>query len=216
MIQINQVSPQDYNQQLGVWLYIDELMHRTLNDYTAMISMVRQASLEVSVGNTGSALDEVVNRLRASAATFRVLRPRVNYSLRSLDLALADLCEAISKSVLSQGLQLFCVAQPITLSSRRCWQISLIVAELITNSVRHAFNYGKRGLITVDVRLVDSRIQCSVTDDGISNIVVSPGRGTAIVDALASELGGTIVRGFTSEGSVVTLHMPLLEPFSDF
>jgi two-component sensor histidine kinase len=215
MRQFDQKSAPEYNQRLGVWLYIDELMHRTLNDYTCMLSIVQQASLSVSGGDKDSALDEVIDRLRASAATFSALRPPMNFSSRSLDLAIADLCDAISKSVLTRGLTLCFHSQPITISSRRCWQISLIVAELITNAVRHAFNDNRCGTIKVDVRLYDTKIYCSVTDDGISNAVVSPGRGTSIVDALASELGGTIVRGFSSTGSVVKLLVPAYDMSPD-
>jgi hypothetical protein len=38
----------DGSERTGAWLYLDEVMHRVLNDYTAMLSTVRLASLKVS------------------------------------------------------------------------------------------------------------------------------------------------------------------------
>lgn len=198
--------------RLGAWLYVDELLHRTLNDYTVMLSIVRHAALGISKDSPGSALDEVASRLHASAATFRALSPPRSHSLRSLDLALRDLCDAIAHSALEERPITLCmVSQPVTVNSYRCWQISLIVAELVTNAVRHAFSRGDSGSIEVDLRLQNGNIQCTVSDDGISDAIVSPGRGTAIVDALVSELDGTISRTFSSVGSVVTLLFPALE-----
>jgi len=212
MEQFDQKSEQRRTQELGAWLYVDELMHRTLNDYTAMLSLVRLASQSASVKDKVTALDEVAARLRASAATFNALKPFRNVSLRSLDLTLADLCDAISRSLPEdRRLTLRFNGKPITINAHRCWQISLIVAELVTNAVRHAFRCRNSGLIVVDARILDGCIQCSVTDDGISEMVVSPGRGTAIVDALALELGGMVIRRFSGSGSTVTLRVPIFE-----
>ena len=63
--------PGDAPAHTGAWLYLDEVMHRILNDYTVMLSTVRYAALTVSDAQTGAALNEITHRLNASATAFR-------------------------------------------------------------------------------------------------------------------------------------------------
>jgi two-component sensor histidine kinase len=195
---------------MGAWLYVDELMHRTINDYSEILSILRLASLEQAGTAKNDALKQVADRLRASVATFRALSPPATNSLRSLDLALKDLCDSVSGSTLvDRPVTLNLISEPINAGAQCCWQVSLIVAELITNAVRHAFTALTGGSILVHLHAKNGNIHCTVSDSGASKAVVSPGRGTAIVDALASEIGGTVVRHFSSSGSTVMLIVPL-------
>src|SRR5262249_36905134 len=163
------------------------------NEYTALLSMVRLASQNLP-GQAVGLLDDVASRLQASAMAYRALRPPRGTSMRSLDLELKTLCEALSDSILAGSqVRLSLASEPVPVGARRCWQISLIVSELVINAARHAFKSGNSGRIMIDVRLLGGTIQCTVVDNGVSDIVISPGRGSAIVDALASELGGRVV-----------------------
>jgi two-component sensor histidine kinase len=87
--------------------------------------------------------------------------------------------------------------------------MSLIVSELVTNAARHAFSPSDPGTIAITVCVHRGSVCCTVADDAAENSVISPGRGTAIVNALARELGGTVTRDHTNGGSRVTLRAPL-------
>jgi two-component sensor histidine kinase len=196
------------------WLYLEEITHRTLNDYTAMLAIVRRASLSVGDETSGRALADVAVRLRASATTLQVLRPPREGLVRDLDHELEVLCKAITNALLSpRGITLTLSSEPVTISSYRCWQISLIISELLTNAARHAFRDAIRGSITVDVCVRNDTIQCTIADDGTSRGDATPGRGTAIVNALIDDLGGTIARRFSGAGSAITFTIPLAEAF---
>jgi two-component sensor histidine kinase len=121
----------------------------------------------------------------------------------------------LSESVLAdRHVELSLLADSVTLNGRRCWQVSLIVAELVMNAVRHAFRARQGGSIVVDLRTYGGMIQCAVMDDGEAASVISPGRGTGILDGLAAELGGMIYRTHTAHGSTVVLRIPVLEAAS--
>ena len=196
----------------GAWLYLDEITHRVLNDYTVMLSIIRRASMTVSDEQAGQALDEVASRLGAASAAWQALRAPSGMLPRNLDETLAAVCNAISESILAgRQIELSLVSDPLTISGRRCWQISLIVAELISNAARHAFGPFRGGSILVDVRANTACIQCAVMDDGEAPPIISPGRGCSIIDGLASELGGAITRTHTDRGSRVVLRVPMFE-----
>jgi two-component sensor histidine kinase len=192
------------------WLYVDEIMHRVLNDYTAMLAVVHLASRKGSDLDTDLALERVARRLNASATAFRALRPPSDHGARNLDEELEILCTALSQSILPEkSTHLALSVEPVCVPAQVCWKICMIVSELVTNAARHAFAARSDGAIAVDLSVRACAIRCAVIDDGRAETVIIPGRGTRIMDAIATELGGTIERTHTSKGSAVALCVPL-------
>jgi two-component sensor histidine kinase len=196
------------------WLYIDEITHRVLNDYTAILAIVRRASTAVVDETSGQALEEVAARIRAAATSLCVLRPPREGHVRDLDRELEALCTALASSFLSpKGISLTLSADPVTLGAYRCWQILLIVSELVTNSARHAFQRGDPGSVTIRVGVQDEAVRCSIIDDGSVRPDAVPGRGTGIINGLICDLGGSITRNFSDAGTTVDFVIPLAEAF---
>jgi two-component sensor histidine kinase len=196
------------------WLYIDEITHRTLNEYTAILALVRRAAAVVLDENSGQALEDVAIRLRAAAASLRALRPPREGHIRDLDQEVEVLCTALTSSILSpKHITLTLSSDPVALSAYRCWQILLVISELITNSARHAFQHVDRGSVTVCVRVQDDTVRCAIADDGTFRRDAAPGRGTGIVNGLIGDLGGSITRHFSDAGTTVSFAVPLTETF---
>jgi two-component sensor histidine kinase len=76
---------------------------------------------------------------------------------------------------------------------------ALIVAELVVNSLRHAFTE-HCGRIIVGIDRRGDTIECEVADDSRATGAATPGYGSAMAEALARELGGHIEREFGSRG----------------
>jgi two-component sensor histidine kinase len=196
------------------WLYLEEITHRALNEYTVMLAIVRRASRSVMDETSEQALEDVAGRLRAAAMSFLALRPPMDGLLRDLSRELETLCASLSDSFLShRRITLTLTSEPVAISAYRCWQLSLIISELVTNAARHAFLLRPSGCIEVTTRIRDENIECAIVDDGICEETVKPGRGTAIVDALVNDLGGTISRRHAVTGSTIVLSIPRAEVF---
>jgi two-component sensor histidine kinase len=200
--------------QPDAWLYLEEITHRALNDYTAMLAMVRRAAEMAPDPTSGQILTEVGTRLRSAAMRYQALRPPLDGEFRDLNQELASLCTWISNSVLSsRGITLSLLSDTVTISAFRCWQISLVISELITNAARHAFRRHETGAVIVTVIARDDILKCAIVDDGSAEGLAFPGRGTAIVDALIGDLGGTISREYSSTGSTIAFFVPLADGF---
>jgi two-component sensor histidine kinase len=193
----------------GAWLYLDEVMHRVINDYSAMLSIVRLASSKVSDPESGKALNDLMQRLSAGATFFRALSPPFDPSPRHLDLELGEVCGALTASILAENaIRLKFSADCVCVNAQKCWKICLVVSELITNAAKHAFHGREEGSIVVELSTWEGTIHCAVIDDGSAPAMIAPGRGSSIVEAITAELGGTIVRNYTSRGSAVVLLVP--------
>lgn len=177
-------------QRPDAWLYLEEITHRALNEYTAMLAIVRRASRAVTDETSEQALDEVAAKLRAAAMSFLALRPPMDGLWRDLSRELEPLCASLSNSFSSsRQITLTLTSEPVTISAYRCWQLSLIISELVTNAARHAFRLRPNGSIEVTISVRDGSIKCAVVDDGICEEKIMPGRGTTIVNALVNDLG---------------------------
>ena len=53
-------------------------------------------------------------------------------------------------------------------------------------------------------------VQCLVSDDGHASVGAPPGTGTLLVNSLADELGGFVVRRASHDGTCVVLSFPEL------
>jgi two-component sensor histidine kinase len=121
---------------------------------------------------------------------------------------LRQLCRAISRSKLDgKGIELLVVERTFHMKSERCWRLGLIVSELITNAVRHAFR-SHGGLIRVELLPSTSFVECRVTDSGTGEENIYPGDGLKIVEALAKSLGGAIDQHFGPQGATSVLIVP--------
>jgi two-component sensor histidine kinase len=190
-------------------LYLDELSHRTINDYTAMLAALEFARRNVADDASRSALDQVARRLRSAALAYRVLQPPANNAPQRLDHALEHTGAALCASLLEgRAISLTLMCDPVELTGPRCWQACLVVSELIRNAVRHAFADRDEGAIFVELRTNGAQVCCTVSDNGRAPDVVLPGRGTAILEGLAGRLDGKIRRVHTPAGSLVALTFP--------
>jgi hypothetical protein len=93
------------------------------------------------------------------------------------------------------------------MNSERCWQLGLIVSELITSAARHAFG-NCIGVIRGELLPSASLVECRVTDYGEGTSSVSPGRGLRIVAALARSPGDTIDQGYGPPRSTSAVIFP--------
>lgn len=73
----------------------------------------------------------------------------------------------------------------------------MILNELVSNALKHAFPAGRRGTVSISFAAHDGQFRLSVRDDGVgTNPAAAPAKsgslGLKVVDALVKQLGGTL------------------------
>ena len=120
---------------------------------------------------------------------------------RSVDLPIGDylhdLCADLIRASDSPGVELVIDAEPVVLTLDGLMSVSLIVAELVTNSLKHAFHGRSGGTITIDLRRDRGMCILTVADDGpgLPADFDRSGRsklGQGILHSLAGQLHGRI------------------------
>jgi two-component sensor histidine kinase len=187
-------------------LLLREIHHRVKNNLQVITSLLSLQAHKVSDPKTRALLHESQNRVRAMAIVHETL-------YRSDDLHAVDCAEYLralagplyqSYGLEPGAVELRVQVPPGTrISLEAATPFGLIVNELISNALKHAFPGGRRGEIVVRLEpLGEHRYRLLVSDDGVG---FPSGRdprrpetlGLRLVQALAEQLDGSVrlVRG---------------------
>jgi PAS domain S-box-containing protein len=132
----------------------------------------------------------------------------------AVDAYLREIAKAISASLGSKpGIEIAVRAGPLEIDSERAVPLGLLINELATNAIKHAFPVGI-GHIVLSAEQVGSEIELTVTDDGVGmkDVVarLPEMRGADYVSIFVRQLGGLLTRsGSEAIGTTITIRLPL-------
>jgi two-component sensor histidine kinase len=135
----------------------------------------------------------------------------------AVDAYLREIAKTMSASLLGNmsGIKIEVEGEPVEIDPDRAVPFGLLVNELTTNAIKHAFPHGS-GQIRLCVEKVGDQIELVVSDDGVGmknkELVKSPDkRGSDYVAIFVRQLGGTIVPPKQeATGTTVRIRLPLL------
>ena len=193
-----------------------EFTHRVKNEFASAIQVVSFAAEKSRDRNVKAALEGVMEKLHDYADVHRALQMPSGNDCIDASAYLRDLCGSISRSKLAnKNIELVLVDRPFRMSSERCWLLGMIVAELITNAVRHAFDQ-EGGTIRIECRVSGEFVQCRVSDNGSASTAhVRPGSGLRIIEALAQILDADFQFNVGEDGSESVLILPIVQDRCD-
>lgn len=186
-----------------------ELQHRVANNlqFVAAVLMRRRKLLKSDPACT-EALSSAQARLETMARVHRRLHDPSSLA-QPLQTYLEALCTDLIAASDAPNVRLTVESPTLVLSLNALMSLSLVVAELVTNSLKHAFRDRSEGLIAVAVTAKRGVCTLSVADDGPglpkdSGKSETSGLGQGILQSLAGQLHGKLI--FESgPGTIATL-----------
>lgn len=180
-------------------LLLRELNHRVKNNLQMVAGLLEMQRRTAAEPATVQALESVILRVHSLARAHEVLYAPSG-DMQSIDFAryLQDLCRNLSESLLLTTIvQLRCSSAPASMPTDRAAALGLVINELVTNAVKHAFPDGRSGVIEVTFAGTDSGWRLTVADDGVGlPRKASPGgMGQRLVEAFARQAGGAVTQG---------------------
>jgi two-component sensor histidine kinase len=175
-----------------------ELQHRVANNlqFVAAVLMRRRKLLKVDSPCT-EALETAQGRLETMSRVHRRLHDPESLD-QPLQSYLESLCADLINASDSPEVRLRVESPAVVLSLNGLMSLSLIVAELVTNSLKHAFSGRTDGLITVTITGAKGMYTLSVADDG-PGLPADFGKhqgsslGQGILQSLARQLHGNLM-----------------------
>lgn len=179
-------------------ILLREVHHRVKNNLQLVSSLLYLQSRNLADAAAQRALADSRDRIAAIAMVHDHLyrstgleRVELDQYVGTLVMSLADTMSALSRKV-----QITRKIDGVQLPIDRAIPCGLIVNELLTNAVKHAFIDGRHGHILVEgTRAPDGRITVRVADDGIGlsrDPSTSPTLGLQLVRTLVEQLDGEL------------------------
>jgi PAS domain S-box-containing protein len=178
---------------------LKEIHHRVKNNLQVITSLLTLQSDTVQDDSTRTMFEEAVNRVRTIADIHELLYRSPELARVDFNLYLKRLASSLfSFYDIDQGrIQFLVDAQDIELKIANAIPCGLIVNELLTNSLKHAFPDGRSGQIRISLRCQDTQAFLEVGDNGIGlppdfDIENSSSLGLKLVSVLARQLQGEV------------------------
>ena len=171
--------------------------HRLMNSLQLVQSILALQSRNAIADETKTQLDLASNRVLAIATVHRQLHLTGAQEEIDVQAFLQRLCENLKHTAPAQIAAINLSAEPMTVRSDKASGLGLLVAELVTNSFKYAYDAGQRGTVTVDFRQKPGGWRLEVSDDGRGlpagfDINRSQGFGMKVIKAFVQRLDATM------------------------
>jgi len=184
---------------------LQEIHHRVKNNMQVISSLLKLQSNSYDDERIKKPLLESQNRVKAMAAVHENLYKSKNLSSISILPFLKELTTSIlaSYQLSSENITLEIDSDEIFINLEQASPLGLIVNELVSNSLKHAFTDGHKGEIHINLKRVnEDHIHLCFSDDGIGLPVSLDWRNLDSLGLkLVFEFGGKPVRRINQNGS---------------
>jgi PAS domain S-box-containing protein len=193
----------------------NEISHRIKNNLQVIVGLIAYEA-KWTAAPCVQGYKTMQARINAIAQLYDLISQTSRGQTVAVDAYLREIARTMTASLLGNmsGIKIEVEGEPVEIDPDRAVPFGLLVNELTTNAIKHAFPGGK-GCIRLCVERVDDHIELVVSDDGIgmkNPVAKSPEkRGTDYVAIFVRQLGGTIVPSKPeATGTTVRIRLPLL------
>ncbi len=186
-------------------LLLREVYHRIRNNMSVMKSLLSIRARALSDSRVASALQEAAGQIQSMITLYDRLHFSTDFRSIALGSYLTDLIDAIRETAPGTvSIDTGIAVEPPPAGPKIAFPIGIIVNELISNSIRHAFPGQRAGTISIRLERVDERrFRLEYRDDGVGlpvewgEDVVAPsdgngGFGLILIRTLAEQLDAVL------------------------
>jgi two-component sensor histidine kinase len=195
-------------------ILLRELAHGVANNFAAIAALIHTARESVSAHDSKakSVLDDAIEQAKVMARVHR--RLRADGQVVSLDskVFIRELCDDLEASIArGRPISIECLADSHLLCMDHGVSLGLVINELVTNAIKHAFPDQRVEHIRVIFAAHKQELRLSVVDDGAGFAGRhNTGMGLDLVRGLARQLGGELREHSSTAGSAFHLSVPHL------
>lgn len=196
---------------------LHEVDHRVKNNLQMISSLILMQMRAIGDKHIRESLGSILERIEALSTVHRRLYQSEDVSRFDVaDFArdlVSDLLTVSGRSSIKARYDL----QPAVIPATQATPVALVVNELVTNALKHAFREGadgeRAGHIGISTRRPDGHLEIEVSDDGVGMIDGSSEStfGMRLVRSLARQLRAEIQWQDASPGTRVSIRMPVAE-----
>ena len=174
---------------------LKEIHHRVKNNLQIVISLLRMQSMEMKSEESKTYFTEAINRIMAMFLVHQKLYGEKELSKIDLEKYIEELVnDIIAISFDKNNIELLIKVNVEYLSLDTIMPLGLLINELASNSLKHAFN-DKDGQISIVINQTGDKFDFDYSDNGIWKTPVSDrvSFGVELIDILTDQMNGSKV-----------------------
>ena len=202
-------ADQEADQLAAFEASMSEIQHRVKNHLSMILGLIRIKARELKGTDTLNDLSRRIESLQLLYEEMSSARKFGNEDTIQLGAYIGRVANAISHLDGRAGVRMNIDIAAMEVVTDKAARIGLVVSEILTNCMQHAFDGQETGLVEIRaVRTDDDNLRITISDDGIGipetvNWPHSGGLGARIVLGLIDGLGGSIDVTRARNGTVV-------------
>jgi PAS domain S-box-containing protein len=172
-----------------------EIHHRVKNNLAVITGLLELQGYNTENEDAKKVLKDSQLRINSMALIHEKLYQSERLSEIQFDVYINELLEVIKKSHFStqKPVEIKIDAEPVPLTITQAIPCGLLLNEIITNSLKHAFPDDRQGEITISFRKTGNRLNLSIGDNGIGlpenhTDLKSKSLGMTLIKTLAKQL----------------------------
>jgi PAS domain S-box-containing protein len=191
-----------------------EIQHRVKNHLSMILGLIRMKARKSKAPEEYKDLSRRIESLQLLYEEMSAATLERNDGKIKLGAYLGRVANAIAYLDSRPGVRMNIHVEPLMVDTETAVRIGLILSEVLTNAMQHAFRDQKSGLVELRVMRTDNGgMRAMVTDDGVGLPVGvtwpnSDGLGGRIVQGLCEGLEATLQVTRGAVGTIVTLDVP--------
>ena len=194
----------------------DEVAHRVRNNLQIVLDMIAEKIKWIPEPYVHD-YEALQARIGAIAELYDLVSLSASGNTIPIDAYLSQIAETMSASLLGDkpGIEIEVKAEALHIDPDRAVPFGLLVNELATNAIKHAFPNGI-GRLVLSVKEIGEQMELTVADDGVGMKNKVPAKtsgkhGADYVAIFVRQLGGTMtVSGSEGSGTTIRIRFPLL------
>lgn len=194
-------------------ILLHEVDHRVKNNLTMIGSLLRLQVRTIDDPEIMSKLDSMLERVDALATVHRQLYESEDIARFDIGSFSASLVNEVVGASGRTNIDLQIDAQPLFIDAAHASALGLILNEIVTNALKHAYGDGRSGYLQVLVEADDARGIIKICDDGpgLPSTKRTKSIGTALITRLARQANAEAIWNNSSPGTCVTITFPRSE-----
>ena len=191
-------------------LLLQELDHRVKNNLAMIGSLLRLQSRMSADPVVATRLEEMLQRVDALGSVHRRLYQTPGHTSFDAGAFLHGLASELVAPAGPGRIALDADIEPIAVAPSEASTLGLVLNEILTNAIKHAFADGRPGTLKLRTRTVDGNAVIDIADDGPGMTGAAPkGLGSALIERLSRQLGIQATWTDLAPGTRVSLSFPL-------
>ena len=193
-------------------MLVHEVDHRVKNNLQMIASLLGMQARTIKDPVARATMDSMLNRVEALGTVHRRLYQSRDVERFDVAAFAQDLADDLVRGSGRTDVRLHLDLETVDVPVEKAPPVALMLNELITNALKHAFAGERAGMLTVSVRPDGHYVSIRIIDDGHGmpeRPTPSGSFGKRLIESLARQLAASIAWHPADPGTRVELRLPL-------